>query len=190
VSKQDCPDSHTDQKHGDDHQTDHAALPWGSGLNPHSCLAKSSWSRWFSLKCHTNRAGTDRLSASTSRDRKPGSSIRRTGGESQHQVLCCQGARYHHAPAHQTGALVSSTHWFSTSRLCLHLPIAFPLPLHAIGSTRCSSRATSSGRRGELIPIRNYKVHLFTEAGFAVDALLRTYVRLSRPEATVLVQDD
>jgi len=28
------------------------------------------------------------------------------------------------------------------------------------------------------------------EAGFAVIALLRTYVRLSRPEATVLVQDD
>ena len=63
--------------------------------------------------------GTDRLSGSTSMDRKLGSSIRRTGGESQRRVLCCHGPRYHHAPAHQTGALVSATHWFLTSRLCL-----------------------------------------------------------------------
>ena len=74
--------------------------------------------------------------------------------------------------------------------IALDLPIAFPLPLHVIGSTQCHYAQLSSGRRGKLISIRDYKVPLFMEAGFAVIALPRTYVRLSRPEATVLVQDD
>ena len=63
--------------------------------------------------------GTDRLSGSISMDRKLGSSIPRTGGESQRRILCGHGPRYHHAPAHQAGALVSFTHWFLTSRLWL-----------------------------------------------------------------------
>jgi hypothetical protein len=65
--------------------------------------------------------------------------------------------------------------------IALNLPIAFPLPLHVIGSTQCHYAQLSSGRRGKLIPIRDYKVPLFMEAGFAVIAFLRTYVRLSRP---------
>jgi hypothetical protein len=71
-----------------------------------------------------------------------------------------------------------------------NLPIAFPLPLQVIGSARCYDAQLSSGRRGELIPIRNYKVPFFMEAGFAMIALFRMYVRLSRSEATGLVQDD
>ena len=92
----------------------------GPGLTPHSCLSKSSWSRDSSStfrKWPVRNAGElAGVPSSASTGPQPGLSIRRSGDELDHRgpFLCCQGPRFHLAPAPRTGVSVSPIHWFST----------------------------------------------------------------------------
>ena len=69
-----------------------------------------------------------------------------------------------------------------------NLPMAFPLPLHVIGSAACHYAQLSSGRQRRFDSNSYLQSIPFMEAGFDMIALLRTYVRLSRSEAAALVR--
>src|SRR5262245_55156416 len=97
--------------------------PGRSALIPHSCLSKSSWSRWFIFPNLLAIAGTGQPSRFRFRAPQLGLSFERSGDELAHRksFQCCQRPQFHlhRASADQTAVSASSIQWASTPNLSM-----------------------------------------------------------------------